>query len=637
MVASQNPNVQQADLSGETRRLEKWVVAVGLFALALLVAGFVTGEYQPLAVLGALVFLVAISWLWSVAVDRMFHRVRQWSKSHTPQPVARPAGSPKASPAARALREVTAGRSALSLGTLVESGAVPPVRLSATSSDASERVAALKMEASERLRELASQLEAQGKAEEAAEVLRSADGASDVARDEMSEALQLARDGDYEQAAAALECVVRTQPSGAAWYTLGVCQGMTGQTAEAAQSLHRAADAGADSAALRLALGGAYAELGQHDRAEKQLTAAVAMDEGLAAAHGALGEVQLAQGKAQNAASHLDEALSLAPGLALARAARGRLHYQKGNNAEAVRDLAEAVKADPDNRDLAFNYTAALAAAGRSDEVISFARPIVDEHPDAEMAQLVAEALEKKGRTEDARAYLALTAELAPESDSARVKLARSLRLEGRVDEAISEAEAAVGDNPRSAEALLELGLALEASGDSDGALRRFQSAVQMDRSSSAALTQLGRVMLASGQVKEAARMLKQATGLAGASADAFYWLGEAHLGMEKPLLAMESLREALGRSPDRRGDVSYAYGRAMLGAGRAKEAAEELRRARKLLPDAPEVERDLGYALHRLRNYQDAARSLRAYLAASPDAADAGEVRALVEKLSAG
>ena len=74
-----------------------------------------------------------------------------------------------------------------------------------------------------------------------------------------------------------------------------------------------------------------------------------------------------------------------------------------------------------------------------------------------------------------------------------------------------------------------------------------------------------------------------------------------------------------------------------MLGAGRAKEAAEELRRARKLLPDAPEVERDLGYALHRLRNYQDAARSLRAYLAASPDAADAGEVRALVEKLSAG
>ena len=201
MVASQNPNVQQADLSGETRRLEKWVVAVGLFALALLVAGFVTGEYQPLAVLGALVFLVAISWLWSVAVDRMFHRARQWSKSHAPQPVARPAGGSKALSAARALRKVGGGPSALSLGTLIDCGAVPPVRLSATSSDASERVAALKMEASERLRELASQLEAQGKSQEATEVLRSADGASEVARDEISEALEMARDGDYERAA----------------------------------------------------------------------------------------------------------------------------------------------------------------------------------------------------------------------------------------------------------------------------------------------------------------------------------------------------------------------------------------------------------------------------------------------------
>ncbi len=624
-------------MSGETRRLEKWIVAVGLIALALLAAGLVTGEYQPLAVLGALVFLVAISWLWSVAVDRMFNRARQWSKSNAPQPVAWSAGGSQALSPAHALRRVGGGPSALSVGTLVECGAIPAVLLSASSSDASERVAALKVEALDCLRELASELEAMGRPQDAAEVLRSVDGASDVARDEMSEALQLARDGDYERAAAALEGVVLTQPSGAAWYTLGVCQGMTGKAAEAAQSLLKAAGAGADSAALRLALGSAYAELGQYDRAEKEFTAAVAMDGGQAGAHAALGEVQLAQGKTQNAASHLDEALSLGPGLALARAARGRLHYQKGNNAEAARDLAEAVKADPDNRDLAFNYTAALEAAGRSDEVISFARPIVDEHPDAEMAQLVAEALEKKGQTEDARAYLSLTAELAPESGTARVKLARSLRLDGRLDEAISEAEAAVHDNPRSAEALVELGLALEANGDSDGALQRFRSAVRMDRSSAAALTQLGRVMLATGQVKEATRTLKQATGLAGASADAFYWLGEAHLLMEKPLLAMESLREAQSRSPERRGDVSYAYGRAMLGAGRAKEAAEELRRARKLLPGVPEVERDLGYSLHRLRNYQDAVRSLRAYLAASPDTADAGEVRALVEKLSAG
>ena len=647
MADTPGSDLRSAQLEVAASRLRIASYLVGAVTLASLAGGIVTGNYQPFAVMVALIVAVLASWLWSVAVDRAYHRLREWNRSQAPQPLT--ASRPSAlRPSARyPVRAISSGPASLSLRSLLEQGGIPPVVVSAESADPRERIAALKMNAAADLSRLAGELERSGMAGEAEKLRRQAEeldpyafgssDADDSSADGLSRALGLARRGDYEGAAAALEDRARKGGSGAALYTLAICRAVAGDAAAAAELLRKAADTGVESAALRLALGTVLAEAGQYEEALRQLRAAAAIDPESAFAHAAMAEVELLLGQPDRARESAQEALSLDADLPLARCAVGRALYQLGDAPGAAREFGKALESDPANPDLLYNLAAALAAAGRNDQIIREIAPAAQDAQDPQIARIVGEAFEAAGQKDRAREFLTRTAELLPESEEARLRVARSLREEGRLEEARAAVEELVRDMPRSAAALTELGLLEEAAGDPGKALQNYRAAIQLDRTAPQALTHAGRLLLTQGQVKEALNLLKQAAALPGATAETYHWLGEAHLASGKALLAIEALREAARQSETPRGETGRALGRALLMAGRARDALEELRRARKLLPDDAEILRDIGYAFHRLRNYQEALRYLRQYLELAPEAEDAKEVRALTEQLSAG
>ncbi len=650
MLVKESPQLERAQLSPESSRLKIALYVIGVFALLALFAGIATGNYQPLAFLFIIVLAIIISWMWSVAVDRAIHKFRQWNRRHAPQPIA--IGQPRAKTIAARynLREIRQGKASFTLAGLIETGAIPPVCASSAAEGAAERVLALKIQAGEVLSKLATELDKNGAREASSQTWADAasydpgneeasahvsDSMPERAPDELSSALKFVRHGDYDAGRKALESLVTSKPTASAFYSLGVCFGALGNALQASTYLQKAAEAGGECGALRLAYGTALSQVGNNSAAVKQLRAAVVMDEGNAAAQAGLGSVLLDLGELDSARDALEEAVSLDSSLALARVNLGRLLHERGDAVGACREFAGLLDSEPDNTDLAYNYGAALAAAGRFDEIISRLAPLASSSNDPQLAQIVGEAYEKKGKTSEARQYLAKTLELLPESEAARLKLAKSHRIEGKFSEALKELQAVIQNNPKCAEAIIEQGLIAEKEGSLDQALSHFRNAAAIDRNSARPLTEAGRLLIRRNDFREAAAMLKQAVGLQDADIETRYWLGEAHLGLGKALLALDALREAVRESGNRRGDISYAYGRALLAAGRPKEAAEELRRSRKLLPDIADVERDLGYALHKTRNYQEALRCLRSYLSAEPDASDAAEVRRLADSLA--
>jgi len=623
------------------------MAGIGAVALIALIAGILRRDLQPFVFIVVIVLSVAISWLWSVAIDRILHKLRMWNKSQAPKPInleARTAPAVKKRP----LRVIAAGPASLSVFNLISTGGIPRVITSAESPDPAERILSLKLQAAKNLRDLAAEMEADGRAE-AGEVwaqVRRLDPADEtaaakapgkpheLAQDELSSALVIAQSGDCSEALPALEAVVGKRYSGAAAYALALCYAAGGQLDKAADTLNRAAEHGAESAELRLALGVIYAEQGNYDKALKQLRASVTMDADIAMSHAALGSILLRMGNQTEAREAVDNALSLDSELLVARATLAMILYDKGDYAGAAREFSRITNAETSTTDAAYNQAAALFSNKKPEDVIKLITPLFDSTSDAGLAQLLGEAHEAKGNMTLARQYFGQTESQNGESSSARLRVIRSLRVEGNLEEARDEAEAAVRESPKSAEALTEFGLTLEAMGKEEEALNHYRTANQIDRSSTLAVTELGRLLYQTNRLKEAMGYLKQATAASDASADAHYWLGESYLRSGKPLLAIDALREAVRLSGNKRGEITYAFGTALLEAGRPQDAAEEFRRARKMV-DEPTIDRDLGYALHRTRNYQEAIKSLRAYLDEAPEASDADDVRSLVERIS--
>lgn len=651
MVDTPGSELRNAKLGGAEAKLKLGIYAFAAALLLSLVAGVATGNYQAFIFFLVLLACIVVSWLWSVLVDRFFHRFRDWNKSHAPQPVSGIQRAPRA-PARHPLRQVQTGPAALSLQGLIQSGGIPYAVASAESSNPMERTAALKMQAADTLAKLARELEDLGKGAEAAavwqEVLaydplnahageKAREAVPERAADAVSSALNLLRAGRLDEARPALEALKDKNASGAVLYGLAMCQAQAGESAAAVETFRNAASAGADSVWLRLAMGLGYAETGDQDNATKQLRAATVMDDGIAPVHAALAELELSGGEVDAAMESAQEAVNLDSDLAMGRAALGRALYQKSDTAGAAREFARALEKDPDNPDLLYNYAAALAASEKWDDLLREVAPRADRANDPQVFQLVGQAYEKKGQTDKAREYLSRTAELMPESEGARIAVVRSLREEGRLDEARTAVEELLRSNPKSAEAMTEMGLVTEAQGDSGKALEHYRAAVQLDRTSASASTNAGRLLVQGGQLRDGLNLLKQAQGLPGADAQTHYWLGEAQLRTGKPLVALESLRQASQLSSDRKPEISYALGRAYLQSGRAKDAVDELRRTRKLDPSNPEVDRDLGYAHYKMRNYSEALKLLREYLNRMPDAGDADEVRRLITELSKG
>jgi len=149
----------------------------------------------------------------------------------------------------------------------------------------------------------------------------------------------------------------------------------------------------------------------------------------------------------------------------------------------------------------------------------------------------------------------------------------------GDWDDARDAAEEALEASPVSFEANLLLGRALLRDGHGRRAVRPLELAVAVDPASRLARAALTRALLAAGREEEALESARRAADRA--------LVGEALLALGRADTAIASLAEARRERPGERG-VEVAYGRALLAAGRAGEAAAVFRAALDVLPEAP-------------------------------------------------
>jgi tetratricopeptide (TPR) repeat protein len=116
----------------------------------------------------------------------------------------------------------------------------------------------------------------------------------------------------------------------------------------------------------------------------------------------------------------------------------------------------------------------------------------------------LANALDRKGRTDEAIRHYRQAVRLQPRYSEAHNNLGAALLARGRTDEAIEECREATRVDPMNAEAHNNLGRALEVRGRVDEAIAAFREAVRVRPTYALGHFNLGRVLHARGQLDEA-------------------------------------------------------------------------------------------------------------------------------------
>lgn len=174
----------------------------------------------------------------------------------------------------------------------------------------------------------------------------------------------------------------------------------------------------------------------------------------------------------------------------------------EGRLPEAERHLRAAAPAHPPAR---YYLGTVLAAEGHRAEAIVFFQSFIAGQP-RELEQvrvariLLADALLKEGRADEAAAeYRALLA-AHPDDGQAMVQLAQIFLRHQRFDEAITAFRNAVAARPADSSALGGLGIALASTGRLDEAIDAFRRAVDLDPQNTQAHQNLARALAMRGQ-----------------------------------------------------------------------------------------------------------------------------------------
>jgi tetratricopeptide (TPR) repeat protein len=245
----------------------------------------------------------------------------------------------------------------------------------------------------------------------------------------------------------------------------------------------------------------------------------------------------------------------------------------------------------------------------------------------------LADQWERAGQLGQARAMLERLERARPETPHLECRLAQLLFVEGRAARALGRAEKAVAQDPGCGVANAVLGMALAEAGEPDAAIAALRKAHALTPKDERIALTLAQLLGRAGQTAEALRLAEAVLAQNARSADAWFvkgWVmgtyppqpplpaGEggspsartppALVGKGAGGLGPEAcLRRALALDPEHF-RAHGALGGVLARAGRFAEARPHLERARKQLPEDPEVARDLGRTYRALGDPRGAA-----------------------------
>ena len=225
---------------------------------------------------------------------------------------------------------------------------------------------------------------------------------------------------------------------------------------------------------------------------------------------------------------------------------------------------------------------------------------------DIERRQLLAYALWKSDRLQEAEAEAARAAEIAPDKPGPHLILA--------------EVYKAKGDNARAWEAI--------------------QKEQAIDPAKVAVLERVAVLASEMGRLDDAIAANEAITRVQPDHADAWVSLGSLYAEKKQTEKSEQAFRKVVELDPQNASQTFYNIGAVLanksdLSDADNRKAIEAFRKAVELKPDYAAAHRELAYSLLRSGDADGARRELEGYLKLAPQASDAGEVQATVKSLS--
>lgn len=312
-----------------------------------------------------------------------------------------------------------------------------------------------------------------------------------------------------------------------------------------------AAQASADNAVGRAALGGALFEAGLLAEAETELRAALAADSSNGETTVLLGRVHLARNDIKAAGVLLETAVAQRRATAPIYSLLAVVYEKAGHYENAIPAMRLAIDLEPASENYRFQYGLLLIDANA---------------PGAAVIRL----------DEALKAF----------PQSPRLRLAHgiaNLRAE-KYDEAIKSFNRALELDPKSAQAYAYLGLVKTLSGDYPGAVAAFETALAKDASLGVVHQLIAETMLQQSEI-DAARVeaeLKKSIALVPDFTPAYLTLGNFYVRVQRWPEALGALGEVVRRSPET-AEAYYQLGRVYARLKQKKEAEAALAKFKEL------------------------------------------------------
>ena len=388
----------------------------------------------------------------------------------------------------------------------------------------------------------------------------------------------------------------------------------------------------ADDATLSelLARGGELATAERFDEAMSYFGQALAIDPDSADALYGLAFTQRKTDAGVKAHTTLTSALERFPDNPTLLTEMGVLLSGEGDYDQAIVVLDRSLASEPSIKALIWR-SAALRALGRPEESEATVRPFIDDPPTMDDVALLVElgwALGDQQRHDEALSAFEAALEWEPDNIDALRWRATELRYLERFEDAEAAVRSALSIQPENAGLYVELGWVLDASQRHEEALEAFRSALVTEPDNPDALRWQATELRFLGRLDEAEAVVRTCISGNSDSAALHIELGWVKAAKSADDEALAEFEAALALEPTNLDALRWRTTE-LAALNRTADAEASARAAIDALPEAPELQLDLGWFLTLQDRQPEALAAFDSALVNDPDNLDAAVAKA--------
>lgn len=374
-----------------------------------------------------------------------------------------------------------------------------------------------------------------------------------------------------------------------------------------------------------LTAGDFYARIGDFDESIRQYQAGLKQDPARKIDYEKRTiDVLLRQGKKDEASAKNEELLKEFPKDAEARGLKASFMLDRGNISQALPELQTVVTARPENFVARFNLGRAYAAKGNTQQAIQQYDEAIRLRPDYLRPRVALAELAIKQRDYDGALRSLQDAEkIAPNNPAVKVTEAIALMHLGKLKETRQILEDLTAKYPQFADAQLQLGLLNLDEKDYAAAVNAFRRAYEANPADLRGLSGQAEVYFAKGQPDKALEVAQSQVNAHPERSDLLRELAGIKARAGQTAAALADYQSVLTKFKLDSGDKAQVYiamGQLAAKTGDLSASAEDLKQARQIDPNNPDVLGLLAQTYERLGRKKEAVDAYRAVLATNRD-----------------